>query len=153
MSTVATRKPWARAKNTTGHYTTSTSYIDLSGLSVNLNCSGKRPVLVKLIQRSGVQSAYFTANCGNGASGGIYLKAVASWTFITPQTKEAETYFGRNWGSGVNVGTDIRNFPASFGEWILYPGAGLVNFKIQAKVSGSIQAFQTQGIDIFVMEL
>lgn len=150
MSTVATRKRFKKVNSNNSHFTTSTSWTTLTGLVATLQCSGQRPVLVKLVERSAIQ-AFITANLGNATNGSVSLRVVASWSLPVPSSTTAETTYGRNFG--INVGQDIRKFPPSFAEWIVYPAAGLVTFTIQGLVSGSIQALQTDGVDLFVMEL
>ena len=141
-STVHNRRVFGKA-NGRGVAITSSSYTSCN-LSKTLTCKGNRPVLVKVIERSSVP-AYVTCDY-TGATGqrdcffGCEIDGLIS----------AELQLGRNWSVAVN--SDVRIFPLSFLEWIVYPTAGLHTFSIKAKVYGASSIVLTD-CSLLVVEL
>jgi len=101
--------------------TTSTSYVDVTNLSVTVTTTG-RPVLLSLVADGTTGGGAITIN---GANVGCLLKILRDSTDVSIQ------FFSNNESS------HSRGFPASMIQHIDVPAAGTYTYKVQAKSDGS----------------
>jgi hypothetical protein len=127
------------ADNTVSFSTTSTSYVDVTNLTVSFTSTGK-PVMITMIP-DGTTSMVQVSRVGNAL-------ATATFKVLRGATSLNEI----NCGNGDSSAVQIQLPPGSF-QWVDTPAAGTYTYKIQGLTNSGSTTLLVMNCKIFVREL